>query len=171
MKFKTTTLLVILLLCINAFSQENEESSAGGPITKKSQLVGYWKMIELPKKEMNKTNPWPLPYQWFYFDTNGKVYSMMASENKEYTLKELKDIFSLLPNNKTPNFSIEGQFVIIDNPERKGYLEIWGANIFAQDIEGLANKGDLIMTLDESNKKNQITGNVVYYRLLRPIKK
>lgn len=170
MKLKTTTLLMILFLCISAFSQKNEQSAVGGPITKKSQLNGCWKMIELPKKDMNKSNPWPLPYQWFYFDANGKVYSMMASEDKEYTSKELKDIFSLLPKNKTPNYTLEGDFVIIDNAESKEYLEIWGTNIFAQDIDGLAKEGDLLMTLDESNKKNRITGNVVYYRLLRPVK-
>jgi hypothetical protein len=127
-------------------------------------------MIELPKKDLNKINPWPLPYQWFYFDGNGKVYSMMASENKEYSVKELKEIFSLLPKEKTPNYVLSGQFLLIDNPEINGYLEIWGINLFAQDIKGLAKKGDLIMTLDESRKKEQVTGNVVYYRLLRPIK-
>ena len=48
----------------------------------------------------------------------------------------------------------------------KNYKEIWGTNIFAKDIEGVAKAGDLIMTLDDGTR----TGKVIYYRLLRRIK-
>jgi hypothetical protein len=156
---------VIFFLFVNF----NTNDEIGAPVKKESQLVGFWKMVPLSKKGINKINPWPLPYQWFYFDADGKIYSMMLSENKEYTTKELKEIFNLLPKTKTPNYLLEQGFVMIDNPEMKGYVEIWGTNIFAKDIEGLAKKGDLIMTLDESNDKSIVTGNVVYYRLLRKL--
>jgi len=157
------TLSFLIPLCV--IGQENTKSVAGGPATLK-QLVGFWKMIDLPSKEMNKVNPWPSNYQWFGFYENGKVYSMMLSENKdnkEYTAKELAEIFEVLPNDKTPNYKLDGQFIKIDNPEIKNYQELWGANIFAKDITGIALKGDMIMSLDDGS------GNIIYYRLLRKI--
>lgn len=143
-------------------TKSSSNSDAGGPPTKQ-QLIGFWKMVEFPKKELNQVNPWPLPYQWFAFYEDGKVYSMMTSQGSNYTAEDLDEIFKTLPNSKTPNYKLQGQFVTIDNPEIKNYQELWGVNLFAKDIEGLAKKGDLIMTLDDGK------GNVVYYRLLRRV--
>jgi hypothetical protein len=144
-----------------AISQEkNTKSEAGGPATAK-ELVGFWKMIPLPNAAMNKVNPWPQDFQWFWFTEKGKVYSMMKAENSEYSSTELATAFKILPKDMTPNYKLQGQFVIIDNPAIKNYKELWGTNLFAKDIEGIAKKGDLIMTLD---------GKVLYYRLLRRIK-
>ena len=155
-----------MLIANNAISQEkNTKSEAGAPATAK-ELVGFWKMIPLPNAAMNKVNPWPQEFQWFEFTEKGKVYSMMKTKNGEYTSSELTTVFKVLPKEKTPNYRIQGQFVIIDNPEIKNYKEIWGTNMFAKDIEGIAKKGDLIMTLDDGTQ----TGKVVYYRLLRRIK-
>lgn len=163
---KCLFLFSILLISFNAVSQDtNKKSEAGGPASSK-ELLGYWKMIPIPNLTLNKVNPWPKPYQWFEFTKDGKVSSMMSSENKEYTKQELHALFAVFPKNKIPNYKVHGAYVTIDNPDVKNYLEIWGTNIFAKDIEGIAKKGDLMMTLDDGTQ----TGKVVYYRLLRRIK-
>ena len=144
--------------------QADDNSDAGGPPTIE-QLIGTWKMIKWPKSEMNKVNPWPLPYQWFYFDENRKVYSMMNSSDDELTSKELIEVFDILPKDGTPNFELSGQYVTIDNPENKEYQELWGVNLFMKDV-GFVKKGDIVMTLDDGNRN----GTVIYYRLLRKVK-
>ena len=143
-------------------SQKKSENEAGGPPVKQ-QLIGFWKMIELPNKELNKVNPWPLPYQWFGFYENGKIYSIMEEKDSNYSSNDLDKIFRDLPKEKAQNFNLTDQFLTINNLENKNHQELWGVNIFAADIEGLAKKGDLIMTLDDGK------GEVKYYRLLRKI--
>ena len=156
----------LLLISLNVVSQDqNNKSSAGGPATAQ-ELIGYWEMIPLPNPKMNKVNPWPQNYQWFEFTKDGKINSMMSSEYKEYSIQELHTVFEVFPKKRVPNYKVNRSFVTIDNPENKNYLEIWGTNIFAKDIEGIAKKGDLMMTLDDGTQ----TGKVVYYRLLRRIK-
>lgn len=135
------------------------KSDAGGPATK-DQVIGFWKMIELPG--LSKVNPWPLPYQWFGFYADGKVYSMMSStKEEEYTAASLDELFKILPADGTPTFKIKGQFMTIKNPG--GQNELWGVNLFAKDVGSVAKKGDLMMTLDDGS------GNVIYYRLLRRV--
>ncbi len=143
--------------------EDSSQSDAGGPPTRQ-QLVGFWKMVELPKKGVNQVEPWPLPYQWFAFYEDGKVYSMMTSEDGNHTAKELDELFKMLPKSRTPNYTYDGQFMTIDNPDVKNYQELWGVNLFAKDVEELAKKGDMIMSLDDGN------GNAIYYRLLRRVK-
>jgi hypothetical protein len=156
----------LLLLSFNVVAQDgNKKSQAGGPATP-NELIGFWKMVPLQNPKINKINPWPQSYQWFEFSKDGKISSMMSDENKEHSSNELHTIFKVFSKNRIPNYKVNGSFVTIDNPEIKNYLEIWGTNIFAKDIEGIAKKGDLMMTLDDGTQ----TGNVVYYRLLRRVK-
>jgi hypothetical protein len=160
MTIKNIITTFLILLSFSACSQETK-SEAGGP-PERSQLIGFWKKIEMPNEEkVNKVNPWPKKYQWFAFYDNGKVYSMMSDNDSQYSLKELKETFDILPVEKTPNFKLEGQFLTIDNKEIKDYQETWGVNIFAKDINGFLKKGALLMTLDDGK------GNVIYYRLLK----
>lgn len=159
---KNTLLILMTLFSFSVFGQETK-SEAGGP-PKLSELIGFWKKVELPNEEkLNKVNPWPQKYQWFAFCENGKVYSMMSDKDYNYSAKELKEIFDVLPANKTPNYQYNGQFLTIDNKEIKDYQEFWGVNLFAVDINDFLKKGNLIMTLDDGN------GNVIYYRLLKKI--
>ncbi|MEP7233674.1 MAG: hypothetical protein ABI778_00130 [Ignavibacteriota bacterium] len=160
---KSTVFILLTFWSISLFGQESK-STAGGP-PKLSELIGFWKKADLPnEKKMNKVNPWPLKYQWFAFYENGKVYSMMTDEDHDYTSEELKETFSILPEEKTPNYILDGQFLTIDNKDIKGYQELWGVNLFARDINESFKKGDLIMTLDGGKE------GIVYYRLLKRVK-
>lgn len=159
---KSTILFLIIFISFSVFGQE-KKSEAGGP-PELSELIGFWKKIEIPNEEkLNIINPWVQKYQWFAFYDNGKVYSMMSDEDGDYTSKDLKEIFSKLPLDKTPNYKLDGQFLTIDNKEIKDYQELWGVNLFALDINEFLKKGNLMMTLDSGN------GEVIYYRLLKRI--
>lgn len=157
-------LIVLFLIFLSISVQGQDKSSeAGGPPTR-SELIGFWKKIDFPNAEkLNKVNPWPQKHQWFAFYDNGKVYSMMSDIEANYSIKDLEALFSILPADKTPNFTLEGQFLSIDNKEIKDYLEIWGVNLFAVNTKDFIKKGNLMMTLDDGN------GNVIYYRLLKRI--
>ena len=159
---KNTILFLFILFSFPVLKQENI-SEAGGP-PNLSDLIGFWKKVEIPNGDkFNEVNPWPQNFQWFAFYENGKVYSMMSDTDNEYSSKELKEIFNILPADKTPNYNLEGQFLTIDNKEIEDYQELWGVNLFAMDINEFLKKGNLMMTLDDGN------GNVVYYRLLERI--
>ena len=74
-------------------------------------------------------------------------------------MKELKEIFSNLTSNRTPNYSLDGQVLTIDNKDSNSYIELWDVNLFAIDIDDDI-KGDFIMSLGDGE------GNAIYYRLL-----
>ncbi|RZK56825.1 MAG: hypothetical protein EOO87_04530 [Pedobacter sp.] len=157
-----TILILLTFISFSVFGQESK-SEAGGP-PKLSELVGFWKKVELANEDkLNKENPWPQKYQWFAFYENGKVYSMMSDKDYDYSAKDLKETFNILPADKTPNYKLEGQLLTIDNKEIKNYQELWGVNLFAIDINDFLKEGNLMMPLDDGN------GNVIYYRLLKRI--
>ncbi len=161
--FRKIKMTVICLIFSCAAISQEKKSEAGGPPSL-SELIGFWKKIDIPSEDkLNQVNPWPQKYQWFAFYENGKVYSMMINEDENYTSKQLAEIFSILPSEKTPNYELKGQFLTIDNKEIKDYQELWGVNLFAKDINDFLKKGRLIMSLDDGS------GNVIYYRLLERV--
>lgn len=160
---KKAVLIILAMLSFFSVKAQENNSEAGGP-PKLSELIGFWKKVELPQeKELNKVNPWPQKFQWFCFQANGKVYSMMSDTDHDYSSTDLERIFDMLPADKTPDYNFDGQFLTIDNKEIKNYKELWGVNLFAVDLNEIIKKGNLIMSLDDSN------GNVIYYRLLKRI--
>ena len=69
---KKTLLILFTVFSVSLFAQENK-SAAGGP-PKLSELLGFWKKVEIPNEDkLNQINPWPQKYQWFAFYENGKV--------------------------------------------------------------------------------------------------
>ena len=152
---------VILLFASSHFCMANEPP--GGPPTR-AQLIGSWKLIEWPNPDVQKVNPWPMPYQWFAFYEDGRFLSMMNSNDDDYTKKELDLIFSALPSN-SPKFELKGQFMTVENPEIEGYFELWGMNIFTRDMKQVVKKGDLVMSLADPE-----TLEPIYFRLLRKVK-
>ena len=159
-----TNKLLLLFFLVSSFSISAQNSEAGGP-PKLSELIGFWKKVDAPELEkLNTENPWPQKFQWFAFDKNGKVYSMMSTQDANYTSKQLQKMFAVLPFDKTPDYKLDGQFLTIDNKEIENYQEVWGVNLFTKDLKSFIKKGNLIMSLDDGN------GQVLYYRLLEKIK-
>lgn len=162
MRKKNTILILLAFITFSLFAQENK-SEAGGP-PKLSELIGFWKKVEIPnEEELNKENPWPQKYQWFAFYEDGKVHSMMSDIDFDYSAEELNETFKILPSHNTPSYKLNGQFLLLYNREIKDYQELWGVNLFAVDVNDFLKKGNLMMTLDDG------TGNVIYYRLLKKI--
>lgn len=160
--YKFNVAAIFLLLSISTFSQN--KSDAGGP-PNRAELIGFWKKVDiLNGDKLNQVNPWPQKFQWFAFYENGKVYSLMMDENDDFTVEQLKHLFTILPSDKTPDFVLKGQFLTIDNKDNKEYEEVWGVNLLAKDVNDFLKKGRLIMSLDDGN------GNAIYYRLLERVK-
>ncbi len=86
---------------------------------------------------------------------------MMNSTDAQYTTTQLDEVFSIFKT--PPRFNYLGQFIEVTNPEIQGYKEIWGVNLFAEDVGSYVKKGDLMMTLAGED------GGVIYYRLLRKV--
>ena len=149
-------ILLILIFSICAIASE-----IGGP-PMQSELTGYWKMIEFPDPKKNKVNPWPLPNQWYAFYEDGKLNSVMSSNDEKISVKELKETFSTFSKTESPKYELKGQFIIVEYPNIKNYKQIWGINIFKKDIGKSFKDGDIVMSLADSK-----TGAPIYYRLLR----
>lgn len=148
-------LLIVILLPMTSFA---EKSEYGRPPTPE-EVVGFWKMVPVPK-EMQKVNPWPLPYQWFGFYKNGRLVSMATSEDSDLSAKELEEIFANASQG-APRYSWKDDFLIVDYGFEK---ELWGMNLFSKDFKFIMS-GDLMMSLaGEEDLKP------VYYRLLRRVK-
>ncbi len=134
-------LLLLILSFFTTTTYAQEKGTEAGAPPKLSELIGFWKKKNIPDEEkINKINPWPQKHQWFAFYENGKVYSMMSDKDYNYSSKELKELFNLLPANKTPDFKLNGLFLTIDNKEIKDYQELWGVNLFAIDVNELLKK-------------------------------
>ena len=149
--------LVLVVLSIGA-----QANSVGG-VPSPKEIVGYWKMVPIDKPELNKVNPWPMPYQWFGFYSDGSLVSMGKTENGVYTRDELSSIFAEVKPSAA-KYYWQGEMLIIQNSGSTNQSEVWGVNIFRKDVR-FAKMGDLIMTLAGGKD-----GSPVYYRHLTPVK-
>jgi len=159
---KMNKILVSTIILLFTFSLNIKASDFGGSPTPK-EIIGFWKMVPLKKPEINKINPWPLPYQWFAFYPDGRLISMGKTDDKSYTIKELKEIFSSAKSSAL-RYRWEKNFLIVEYPDAPGKFEVWGMNLFRKD-SNFSKKGDLVMTLAGGKKMEP-----VYYRHLTPIK-
>lgn len=159
---KKILILFVIGISFSVYSQNSSEM--GGP-PNRSELIGYWKKINIPNEEkMNKENPWPQKYQWFAFYEDGKISSMMSDVDYDYSSKDLEPIFKMMQSPNSPTFEVNGNFITIQNKQIENYQETWGANIFKKDLNEFIIKGTLVMSLDNGK------GEVIYYRFLERIK-
>ncbi len=139
-----------------------------GRFAKKEEIIGFWKLEQLPPnvKNINKIDPWPLPHQWFGIYEDGKMYSYMTTKEENLSANQLDEIFQILPSSLVYTFKDGGFFV--RNPDIKSYLEMWGVNYIFNDgkISGKipVSAGDIIMTLQGPKEQG-----IVYYRHLKPV--
>lgn len=76
---KLTKLLAALGLSLCVVSAFAEPKA----LTEASEMHGCWERINFSpefSKQVNPTEYWAQPYQWFCFETDGKTTSMMSSE-------------------------------------------------------------------------------------------
>ncbi len=166
MKVIPVVLLMSIIVCAAADAQP-------GRFAVKSELVGYWEMIPLPTSnaaKVNKTNPWPIAYQWFGFYEDGSLATMGSSEYKPMTSKELEEVFStpLLKNSRFKYAFDPSGFVLVTAPDSPAYEEAWGANVITEEMklgEMEVKPGDILMTLAGGED-----GGIVYLRHLRRVR-
>lgn len=159
---------VLLLLSLTISSAA--EAQPGG-FAAKGELVGYWEMIPIPNAaKVNKTNPWPIAYQWFGFYEDGTLATMGSSEYKPMTSKDLEEVFSK-PSLKNGRFKYAfdpSGFVLVTAPDSSDYEEAWGVNVITREAklgEMEVKPGDILMTLAGGED-----GGIVYIRHLRRVK-
>ena len=140
-----------------------------GRFAKNDEIIGFWKLVPLPKEasdKLNKVNPWPQTYQWFGIYDDGKMFSFMSSKDQNISAKELDQTFKALPSSLA--YKYENGFLMVKNEEIKNYGELWGVNYMLVEtkIGGVlpVSQGDLMMSLQGTKEQG-----VIYYRHLRKI--
>lgn len=139
-------------------------------LTKKSELVGCYERINFSPefaKQVNPTEYWTQPYQWFCFEQDGTFSSVMSTQYEQKTTQSLRHTFSVLP--KVFHYEIvkEG---IVKTADDKG-LEVlyWQTTLMDKNIttpDGtIVPKGALVMGVI-----NPQTGELMYWRYLKKLK-
>ncbi len=153
-----------------ASCSDSPDSNTGediGRYAQEEEIVGFWELVPLPANVsdlLNKTNPWPLPYQWFAIYEDGRMYTVMTTEDENYSSDALHRAFQSLPF--PLQYEFNGGILRVTNPQLRDYVEIWGVNVFVKDGSLASvlpvNEGDLLMSLQSS-----VSNEIVYYRHLR----
>ena len=135
-------------------------------VAQKSQLVGYWQMVQWTDemKKQNKVNPWPLPYQWFGIYADGHFYSYMTDKQAKISTTQLEGIFKSIPGDVT--YTYDKGIMKVSYKNLPNYREVWAVTVVTKKrvengVEFLP--GDLLMSL--ANEK----GESQYYRHLRKV--
>lgn len=136
-------------------------------IPQKSQITGYWKLVEwnAEMKKQNKVDPWPFKYQWFGIYEDGHLYSYMANQTtSQLGAKQLESLFKAAPANVT--YTYDKGIMKVTYTNIPNMVEVWAVTVVTKKevkngVEFLP--GDLLMSL--VNEK----GESVYYRHLRKV--
>lgn len=140
-----------------------------GQFATKQDVIGYWEMIPIPDaEEINKVDPWPMPYQWFSFYEDGTLATMGSSEHESKTTEDLESVFTILEDSRFTWEFEPGGFLVVTSPDISGYQEAWGVNVITEErsLGPMEVKpGDLLMTLAGGED-----GGPIYFRHLRRVK-
>lgn len=146
-----------------------------GRFAAREELQGGWKRITLPADVASKYDErWPAQVQYFRFEQNGLLNSMMISNDKDPELNGVA-LEQVLKGLKGVSYKLEQDGMLtVTYDDIPGFEERWGVNIFLEDHKSarLGNidfkKGDLMMTLDASTYDKAQAG-VIYIRHLRRV--
>ena len=171
-KWAMVGLFAVFLSVLGMFASVNAAPESGGGEPPKfrsagrSEVVGYWKMVQMTeatRRQINKMDPWPQPYQWFVFYDDGRYNSALALKGgSQMTAAELENNFSTGPNQSRFEFIENSEIYRITQPgEIPQYwvIAICDKALYLRDSRFEA--GDLLMALINKN------GEQVYYRQLR----
>lgn len=138
------------------------------PLKHKSQLTGCYERINFSPeltKQMNPTEYWTQPYQWFCFKKNGEFFGMMSSHYQKYGVRALqraksspKSRYDLLSRSM---IKIEG----VDTQEESYWqVSLLDTEVIATDGT-IMPKNTVMMGLIDPQR-----GTVVYWRYLKKLK-
>ncbi len=138
-----------------------------GRYAHEGEIVGFWELVPLPANVfdiLNKVNPWPLPFQWFAIYEDGRMYTVMATEDENLSSDALHRTFQDFPFSL--QYEFRSGFLKVTDPQIENHAEHWAVNIMLRDGSVAdvvpVNEGDLILSLQGSREDE-----VVYYRHLR----
>lgn len=136
------------------------------PLMNKKQLTGCYERINFSAefaKQMNPTEYWLQPYQWFCFKRDGKFFNVMSSHYQRHTVRSLGDLdlsqsrYDFLSKGM---IKIEGEDMMDDS--------YWQISSLRQNItmaDGtILPKNTLVMGLVDPRR-----GTVVYWRYLKKL--
>lgn len=140
------------------------------PLKHKSQLTGCYERINFSPeltKQMNPTEYWAQPYQWFCFKKDGTFFQVMSLHYQRYTERNLWRLLKMpMPTHRYDFLSrgvvkIEGA-----NVEQETYWQVslLDKNTVASDGT-IMPKNTLMMGM-----VNPQRGTVVYWRYLKKLK-
>lgn len=155
--------VLALLVAIASSAAADDRGGFAG----KADVIGYWTMIPWSPElaAMNRTDPWPQPFQYFAYYENGEMFSHMSTHATDHTPESLDTLHGMLPHTVHFHFDTDG-FMVVEREDDPDNPEKWGVNLIAKDFSSGGTDfktGDLVMSLDDGQ------GNVVYRRLLRRI--
>jgi len=138
------------------------------PIASNQEIVGCWERInfsEAANKQLNEAEPWPMPYQWFCFEPDGTLYSLMTSNYSKQTSASLREAFLAIPKDVT--YTLPQKGILITEQKSAQQRLVWAAYFTGKKSEfdgKVIEKGTLFMALySEKKKKN------VYVRYLKKV--
>ncbi len=113
----------------------------------KEQLVGAWEMIPV-SPDMNKANPYPLPFQYFAIMADGRIGSMMASKKQEGMTGRI--LVEALNHAGWDHYEFQTGALILTHAQAPSRKEAWQVLVVTKDavIRDLPHrKGDIVMVL------------------------
>ena len=160
--------MLFVLLFSSSLEATGKKQSNFARHAKADEIVGFWKLVNLPlsAQKINKINPWPMPYQWFGIYKDGTMNTMMGTKDSKQSSQQLHKTFQSLPS--ALSYKFHKGLLIVRNPEIKKYGELWLVEYIVEDAivaKSIAlKKGDLLMSL-----RNPQNRSALYYRHLRKI--
>ena len=147
------------------------ERSSFESITRVHQLAGCWERIHPPadvQPNPNKIEIYPFEeprYQYFCFESGGKLYTYMTTKKPDYSPRKLKKMAMLMPSVERYSIPRDGIVLIkhLDAGTRLHWVTSVAKVVGVEELYGMRT-GDLLMTLRHAK-----TGEDLYFRHLRKI--
>lgn len=156
------------LLLLATLSFATPATAQNRPITNAQDIVGCWERIDFSEeaqKMLNEIEPWPVRYQWFCFEPDGRLSTMSSTTPIETTAAELRKVMDTLP--RTFSYTVLPQS-IMKTEMLSGKETLYWASAFLGASRAFDQKvveeGTLIMSLFD-RKKNK----PVYWRYLKRV--
>lgn len=151
--------------------QKAIEQSSFESVTRVHQLAGCWERIHPPadvQPNPNKIEIYPFEepkYQYFCFESGGKLYTYMTTKKPGYSPRKLKKMATLMPSVERYSIPRDGIVLIkhLDAGTKLHWVTSVAKVVGVEELYGMRT-GDLLMTLRHAK-----TGEDLYLRHLRKI--